>query len=127
MKPFAFALQFLSGSENERWGLFVDGMRLGSFSKRDAEERAFLINAAFEARLKEEMEKFRERAEKSIADACIDCRGSGTVTEDGHGCDGDDAKCFKICPVPIQRQCGYCGRWVNAIRALPLFETEEKP
>lgn len=60
MKPFAFAVQLLSGSENERWGLFVDGMRLGSFSKRDAEDRAFLINAAFESRLKEELEKFRE-------------------------------------------------------------------
>lgn len=70
MKPFAFALQFLSGSENERWGLFVDGMRLGSFSKRDAEERAFLINAAFESRLKKELKKFRKRAIDEAFDNC---------------------------------------------------------
>lgn len=135
MKPFAtfvcrnsFGEEFEArrATETSTLALIVGDILIAE-GRRIRQDQAIKINAAFEARLKEEMKKFRERAEKSIADACIDCRGSGTVTEDGHGCDGDDAKCFKICPVPIQRQCGYCGRWVNAIRALPLFETEEKP
>lgn len=126
MKPFA---NITVSDDGNSWIVQVNDTALDGnpFRGMSWETKVGLINAAFEDRLKEEMEKFRERAEKSISDACIDCRGSGTVTEDGHGCDGDDAKCFKICPVPIQRQCGYCDRWVNAIRALPIFETEEKP
>jgi hypothetical protein len=69
-EPFAMAIQLLSGSENRKWGIVIDGIHLFSGSKQDSEDRAFLINEYFENRLSEELAKavegFREKAIKEI-------------------------------------------------------------
>lgn len=40
---------------------------------------------------------------------CPECNGVGYSTESGHGCDGSNEMCSRTCPVPVQRQCEFCG------------------
>ena len=58
-EPFAEIFHNLSGSENDRgYSLIFDGTVVPALlTKMDAEDRAYLINAAFNKRLDEEIAK----------------------------------------------------------------------
>ena len=49
----------------------------------------------------------------TVEDLCPNCFGSGWVdgVETGHGCDGTEENCARICPIQIQIQvgCEFCG------------------
>lgn len=48
-----------------------------------------------------------------MSDPCLQCGGRGTVevTRAVHGCDGTDAMCARVCPVPVLdlEPCDECG------------------
>ncbi|MBK8424402.1 MAG: hypothetical protein IPL30_10990 [Elusimicrobia bacterium] len=81
-EPFAEIFHNLSGSENDRgYSLIFDGTVVPAIlTKMDAEDRAYIINAAFNRRLDEELVKARasrdglREALKKIAGA--DYRGN---------------------------------------------------
>lgn len=124
MKPFADIVM-------ERNALGLDGYCLWAGGERiscvEGPVASRLLNFVFESRLKEELEKFRERAVSLVRKACIDCHGDGFIVGEDHGCGGDSVRCLSLCPVQVQVECRNCAWATDAIRAMPLFETEEKP
>jgi len=63
-----------------------------------------------------------ERAARAIQVACSMCGGQGWTAETGSEhhprCDGSCSQGLCPVPVPIQEQCEYCGRPIEAIRSI---------
>ncbi len=115
MKPFAtfvcrnsFGEEFEArrATETSTLALIVGDILIAE-GRRIRQDQAIKINAAFEDRLKEEMEKFRGREVRAIESEDVDAKDTQEESDFAYNRALRDA--------------------IHAIRALPLFETEEKP
>lgn len=92
------------------------------------------IYAEMEAAFLRQRQEALKDAQRAVVEACQACEGQGWTigveTGYGHACDGTDANCALMCPVPepvqVQERCEYCGRPSDAIRALATSDGDRQ-